>query len=91
MKLIFSPAAAKAVTKLPRKEGAGLLEKLQQVMDPKYFFRLNRKVICSIVAIKEIKTYLNSRLKITLEAGKYNCEAIVSRERVQAFKEWAEA
>lgn len=31
MKLIFSPAAAKAVTKLPRKEGAGLLEKLQQV------------------------------------------------------------
>ena len=81
---------------LVNKEGAKFvidltLEKLQQVMDPKYFFRLNRKVICSIVAIKEIKTYLNSRLKITLEAGKYNCEAIVSRERVQAFKEWAEA
>ena len=31
MKLIFSPAAAKALTKLPRKEGAGLLAKLQQV------------------------------------------------------------
>lgn len=31
MKLIFSPGAAKALTKLPRKEGAGLLVKLQQV------------------------------------------------------------
>ncbi len=31
MKLIFSPAAAKALTKAPRKEGAGLLAKLQQV------------------------------------------------------------
>ncbi len=31
MKLIFSPAAAKALTKIGRKEGAGLLAKLQQV------------------------------------------------------------
>ncbi len=31
MKLIFSPGAAKALTRLPRKEGAGLLAKLQQV------------------------------------------------------------
>ena len=81
---------------LVNKEGAKFvidltLEKLQQVMDPKYFFRLNRKLICSITAIKEIKTYLNSRLKISLQAGKHNSEAIVSRERVQAFKEWAEA
>jgi mRNA interferase RelE/StbE len=31
MELIFSPAAAKALTKIPRKEGADLLAKLQQV------------------------------------------------------------
>lgn len=31
MKLIFSPAAVKALTKIPKKEGAGLLAKLQQV------------------------------------------------------------
>ena len=66
------------------------LEKLQQVMDPKQFFRLNRKVICSGAAIKEIKHYINSRLKIILKAGTHTDEAVVSRERVQAFKEWAE-
>ncbi|KJS38263.1 MAG: hypothetical protein VR70_10540 [Rhodospirillaceae bacterium BRH_c57] len=31
MKLIFSPAAAKALTRVPLKDGAGLLSKLQQV------------------------------------------------------------
>jgi mRNA interferase RelE/StbE len=31
MKLIFSPAAAKALTKLPRKDGAALMSKLKQV------------------------------------------------------------
>jgi len=31
MRLLFSPAAAKALTRMPRKEGTLLLEKLQQV------------------------------------------------------------
>lgn len=31
MKLLFSPAAAKALTRMPRKEGGELLAKLQQV------------------------------------------------------------
>ena len=31
VKLIFSPGAAKALTKIPRKEGLGLLAKLQEV------------------------------------------------------------
>jgi mRNA interferase RelE/StbE len=31
MRLIFSPAATRAMTKMPRKEGGGLLAKLQQV------------------------------------------------------------
>ena len=31
MKLIFSPGAVKALTKLPRKEANGLLEKLKEV------------------------------------------------------------
>jgi DNA-binding LytR/AlgR family response regulator len=66
------------------------LEKLQEILDPKHFFRLNRKIISSISAIKEIKTYLNNRLKIMLQAGKNREEVIVSRDRVHAFKSWAE-
>lgn len=67
------------------------LEKLQQMMDPLKFFRVNRKVMCSTQSIREIKTYINSRLKIILSAGANTDETVVSRERVQAFKEWAEA
>lgn len=66
------------------------LEKLQEVLDPKFFFRLNRKVICSISSIKEIKTFINNRLRILLQAGRQRDEVIVSRERVNAFKAWAE-
>ena len=66
------------------------LEKLHQELDPGIFFRLNRSVICSIHAIKEIRSYLNSRLKISIAAGSQTDEAIVSRERVTAFKSWAE-
>jgi DNA-binding LytR/AlgR family response regulator len=67
------------------------LEKLQEELDPRDFFRLNRGIICSIHAIREIKTYFNSRLKISLHAGGQSDEAIVSRERVTAFKAWADA
>ncbi|MGC4036145.1 MAG: LytTR family DNA-binding domain-containing protein [Chitinophagaceae bacterium] len=66
------------------------LESLQNILDPKHFFRLNRKVISNISAIKEIKTYLNKRLRIFLQAGKNREEVIISRDRVQAFKAWAE-
>ena len=46
------------------------LENLEEELNPKHFFRLNRKVIGSFHAIKEIRTYLNRRLQISLHAGK---------------------
>lgn len=66
------------------------LEKLETMLDPATFFRLSRKIICSVSAIGEIKTYFNNRLRILLHAGKTREEVIVSRERVNAFKTWAE-
>lgn len=64
------------------------LENLQDMLNAKQFFRLNRKVISNISSIKEIKTYLNKRLRISLQAGKNKEEIIISRDRVQAFKAW---
>jgi two-component system response regulator LytT len=66
------------------------LEKLQDMLDPKAFFRLNRSIICNISSIREVKNYMNSRLKIAIQAGVKTDAAIVSRERVNAFKVWAE-
>jgi DNA-binding LytR/AlgR family response regulator len=63
------------------------LEVIEQELDPKYFYRISRKFIIPIKAIKEIVVYSNSRLKVILPS--YNDEeVIVSREKVALFKDW---
>lgn len=66
------------------------LDKLETVLDPKNFFRLNRKVIVSIDSIAQIKPYSNSRLMLHLKDGHKAEELIISRERVPEFRQWAE-
>ncbi|WP_347049874.1 LytR/AlgR family response regulator transcription factor [Flavobacterium olei] len=63
------------------------LEILEQELDSKEFFRVSRKFIVPLKAIKEIQVYTNSRLKVILPTYKED-EVIVSREKVQDFKNW---
>ena len=63
------------------------LEILEQELDMKNFFRVSRKFIVPLPAIKEIQVYTNSRLKVILPTYKED-EVIVSREKVQDFKTW---
>ncbi|WP_286968930.1 LytR/AlgR family response regulator transcription factor [Flavobacterium sp. UBA4854] len=63
------------------------LEILEQELDKKDFFRVSRKFIVPLKAIKEIQVYTNSRLKVILPTYKDD-EVIVSREKVQDFKAW---
>ncbi len=63
------------------------LESLEDILDPRVFFRLNRTFILNINAIKDVLVYSNSRLKITL-VQEFDKEIIVSREKVGDFKEW---
>jgi two-component system, LytTR family, response regulator len=63
------------------------LESLEDILDPKDFFRLNRTFIVNINAIKDVLVYSNSRLKITLHQ-EFDKEIIVSREKVNEFKDW---
>lgn len=64
------------------------LEELEsQLLNPDQFFRINRKFIINIEAIKEVNPYFNSRLKVHLIKGSEN-DLIVSRDRVHEFKQW---
>jgi DNA-binding LytR/AlgR family response regulator len=63
------------------------LELLEQELDPKDFYRVSRKFIVPLKAIKEIVVYSNSRLKVILPSYKED-EVIVSREKVSDFKNW---
>jgi DNA-binding LytR/AlgR family response regulator len=63
------------------------LDQLETMLNPKNFFRINRKIILHIQSIHKVSTYFNSRLSI---ASKFIDEdsRIVSRERVHDFKKW---
>lgn len=63
------------------------LEQLQEMVDPEKFFRINRKYLVSATAISDIISYTNSRLRLILRHSADN-DIIVSRERVQEFREW---
>lgn len=63
------------------------LESLDEILDPRGFFRCNRSYILNISAIQDVMVYSNSRLKVTPNV-KWESEIIVSREKVNEFKLW---
>ena len=63
------------------------LADLEKETDPAQFYRLNRKFLVSIQAIKKIKTYPKSKLLVEVDPPLHE-EIIVSQENVSAFKEW---
>jgi two-component system response regulator LytT len=63
------------------------LEQIEEELDPKCFYRVSRKFIIPLKAIKEIQVYSNSRLKVILPSYKDE-DVIVSREKVSDFKTW---
>lgn len=65
----------------------GTLEVLESELNPKDFFRINRKFIIPLKPIREIQMHSNSRLKLILPTYKAD-EVIVARERVNDFKDW---
>ncbi|MGE5681520.1 MAG: LytR/AlgR family response regulator transcription factor [Bacillota bacterium] len=66
------------------------LDSLETVLDPSRFFRANRKCIVNIKAIDSLQTLLGGRLKVFLRPD-INEDIIISRKRVQQFKEWLTA
>lgn len=65
------------------------LDELDNILDPKIFFRLNRQFIAKINAIQTIHNYFNGKLKLLLNPATTK-EVIVSREKASVFKQWLE-
>lgn len=63
------------------------LEQLEQLLNPVHFFRINRKLLLHIDAVDKIHPYFNNRLKLELQPAP-GFDIVVSRERVQDFKNW---
>lgn len=63
------------------------LSEIEKQLDPGQFYRVNRKYLVQLSAIRKIKTYPKSKLLLEVEPV-INEEIIISQENVAAFKEW---
>jgi two-component system, LytTR family, response regulator len=63
------------------------LADLENEIDPAIFYRVNRKFLINIAAIKKIKACAKSKLQLEVEPPQPD-EIIISQEGVSAFKEW---
>jgi len=63
------------------------LDQLERQLDPDQFFRISRKHIVNIEAIREITAYSSSRLKLNMK-GSGDEDIIVSRRKIHDFKKW---
>lgn len=63
------------------------LEKLSQMLDPAGFFRINRTMLLSLHAIREMHAMSAGKLKIDLNPPAAQ-EIFVSSERMTEFKSW---
>jgi two-component system LytT family response regulator len=63
------------------------LNQLEGMLAPRQFYRVNRQLLVNIESIRKIHTWLGGRLKLELEP-RTDADTIVSRERVNGFKEW---
>jgi len=63
------------------------MEELEECLDPKDFFRINRQIVLNAKSIVSINTFFNSRLILELKPT-FGNDVIVTRSRMSDFKEW---
>ncbi len=63
------------------------LSLLEEQLQPDNFYRINRHLLVNIEAVKKVHTWLGGRLKLEIHPAT-TAETVVSRERVNGFKEW---
>ncbi|MDP4262714.1 MAG: LytTR family DNA-binding domain-containing protein [Bacteroidota bacterium] len=84
-------AAHKLVCMVDKKKQKFILDQsltdIEKQLDPAQFYRVNRKYLVQLTAIKKIKTYPKSKLQLELEPV-VSEDIIISQENVSAFKEW---
>ncbi len=63
------------------------LSQLEEQLPPNKFYRINRQLLVNIESVKKVHTWLGGRLKLELSPAS-DADTLVSRERVNGFKDW---
>lgn len=64
------------------------LEEVEELLDPKQFYRANRQFIINIDAIQTVKPVENSKLIVRLKQPNHKLEIDMSRLKSPEFKKW---
>lgn len=64
------------------------LEEVEELLDPKQFYRANRQFIINIDAVQSVKPVENSKLIIHLKEPNHKLEIDMSRLKSPEFKKW---
>jgi DNA-binding LytR/AlgR family response regulator len=64
------------------------LDDVEEVLDPRQFYRANRQFIININAVQTVKPIENSKLTIRLKEPNHKFEIDMSREKAPLFKKW---
>jgi DNA-binding LytR/AlgR family response regulator len=65
------------------------LDRLETMLDPAQFFRINRKFLINMEAIVNMTNWSRSRIKIELKPpAPVEDDAVVSIDRAVAFRKW---
>lgn len=63
------------------------LEEVDQMLNPKQFFRVNRKFLVHFDAVSDIHPYFKGRVKLSL-SPEIDEDIVVSSEKTPLFKQW---
>lgn len=64
------------------------LEEIDRMLDPDNFFRINRKYVVKITAVKEIHPYFKGRVKLKLDPDIDDDDIVISSDKTPSFKRW---
>ena len=64
------------------------LEEIEELLDPKQFYRANRQFIINIEAVQTVKPIENSKLLVRLKEPNHKLEIDMSRLKSPDFKKW---
>jgi len=68
----------------------GSLDDLEPLLDPKNYFRINRKMIVALASIRKIEPHFNHRFLLELHPP-FSGEILVSRQRASQFRDWLDS
>jgi DNA-binding LytR/AlgR family response regulator len=64
------------------------LDEVEELLDPRQFYRANRQYIINIDAIAAVKPSMNSKLLVKMKGPNDKVEIDMSREKAPLFRKW---